>query len=103
FDPGALVELVDALRLRPLLDHSTLLDDPELCALLRGHAANLVEEPRQLDVRETKPARLLGELLRHMPELRGVDELFWENHSSRAVVPLVTVVERLWGSQSEES
>lgn len=102
-DPVMLVELMDALRLRPLLDHSTLLEDPELCALLRDHAANLVEVPQRLDARETKPARLLAELLRYMPELRQVDELFWENHSSRAVVPLGTVVERLWGSQNEES
>jgi ATP-dependent helicase YprA (DUF1998 family) len=32
-DPNLLVELVDALRLRPLLDNSSLLEDTELCAL----------------------------------------------------------------------
>jgi DEAD/DEAH box helicase domain-containing protein len=101
-DAVALVELMDALRLRPMLDHNSLLEDPELCALLRDHAAKLVEEPQLMDFQETKPARLLGSLLRHMPELHELDELFWENHSSRAVLPLARVVERLWGSQSAE-
>ena len=101
-DPNALVELVDALRLRPMLDQSSLLEDPELCLLLRGQAAKLVEAPLQLDAKETKPSRLLASLLRQMPELHKIDELFWESHTSRAVIPLATVVERLWGSLSAE-
>jgi DEAD/DEAH box helicase domain-containing protein len=100
--PATLIELVDLLRLRPMLDHQSLLEDPELCELLHVHASKLVEDPQQLDAQETKPARVLGALLRRMPELRNVDELFWEKHLSRAVIPLASVVERLWGSQSVE-
>jgi hypothetical protein len=101
-DPNMLVEFVDALRLRPMLDHCSLLEDTDLCALVRDRAAKLVEDPLLLDAQETKPARLLASLLQQMPELREVDELFWENHVSRAVVPLVKVVETLWGRQSAE-
>jgi DEAD/DEAH box helicase domain-containing protein len=86
-----------------MLDHRELLEDPELCTLLRHHALKLVEEPAKLAVQETKPARLLGELLRHMPELHEIDEFFWENHASRAVIPLGRVVEKLWGLQTAES
>jgi DEAD/DEAH box helicase domain-containing protein len=102
-EPSSLAEMVGALRLRPMLDNRSLLDDIELCALLRAYAEKLVEYPQQLDAQETKPALMLAALLRQMPELRKVDELFWENHSSRAVIPLGKVVERLWGSQSAEN
>jgi DEAD/DEAH box helicase domain-containing protein len=102
-DPNMMVEFVDALRLRPLLDNRSLLEDTELSALVCDRAARLVENLQPLDARETKPARLLAGLLRQMPELRKVDELFWENHLSRAVIPLAKVAERLWGSQSAEN
>jgi DEAD/DEAH box helicase domain-containing protein len=101
-DPNLLVEFVDALRLRPMLDHRSLLDDTDLCALVRDRATQLVEDSQLLDAQETKPTRLLASLLRQMPELREVDELFWENHLLRAVIPLARVVERLWGQQSAE-
>ncbi|MGA3047473.1 MAG: DEAD/DEAH box helicase [Terracidiphilus sp.] len=100
--PALLVEMVGALRLRPILDHRSLLDDIELCVVLRGHAVKIVEDSQAIDAHETKPARLLASLLRQMPELRKLDELFWENHLSRAVVSLGSVVQMLWGSQSEE-
>jgi hypothetical protein len=101
-DPNSLVEFVDALRLQPMLDHRSLLEDTKLCALVCEYAAKLVENSQPLDVQETKPARLLASLLRQMPELREIDELFWENHLSRAVIPLAMVAERLWGHQSAE-
>ncbi len=101
-DPNMLVEFVDALRLRPMLDHRSLLEDVDLCALIRDRAAKLVGGSQCLDAPETKPARLLACLLRRMPELRDVDELFWESHLSRAVIPLAKVVEKLWGRQSAE-
>jgi Lhr-like helicase len=101
-NPVALVELADALRLRPLLDHCSMLEDPELCSLVRGHATKLVEDLRHLDTQETRPARLLAALLRQMPEIREVDELFWENHSLHTVVPLAKLAERLWGSQNQD-
>ncbi len=101
-DPNMLVEFVDALRLRPMLDHRSLLEDADLCALIRDHATKLVEGSQRLDAAETKPARLLASLLRRTPELHEVDELFWENHLSRAVIPLAKVVEKLWGRQSAE-
>jgi len=101
-DPTKLIELGEALRLQPMLDHNSLLEDPQLCALLRNHAAKIVEEPHELNVQERKPARVLASILRQMPELREVDKFFWENHSSRTVVPLTKLVERLWGSQSAE-
>jgi hypothetical protein len=100
--PNTLVQFVDALRLRPMLDHHSLLEDTELCGLVRDRAEELVEDQRQLDTQEVKPARLLAGLLRQMPELRKVDDLFWENHLSRAVIPLAKVVESLWGHQSAE-
>ncbi len=101
-NPNMLVEFVDALRLRPMLNHRSLLEDTDLCALVRDRAAKLVANSQLLDAQETKPARLLANLLRQMPELREVDELFWENHLSRAVIPLAKVVETLWGRQSAE-
>jgi hypothetical protein len=102
-DSNLLVELVDALRLRPLLDQRSLLEETELCALVCDRAAKLVENSRPLDVQEKRPARLLAGVLRQMPELRTVDELFWENHQLRAVIPLAKVAERLWGGQSAEN
>jgi hypothetical protein len=101
-DPMTLVQLVEALRLRPMLDHSGLREDPELCALLLEHAQILSEEPKLLHEHEAKPARILADLLRHMPELQHVDQLLWENHSSHAVLPLTSLTERLWGSQNDE-
>jgi hypothetical protein len=100
--PAELVRLMDLLRLKPMVGHNSLLEDPELCVLLRKYAEMLIEEPQQLDDQETKPARLLADLLRRMPELRLVDDLFWENHSLRAVMPLSMLVEKLWASQAAE-
>ena len=102
-DPNMLVEFVDALRLRPMLDHCSLLDDVELCGLVRHYAEELIGDKQCLDATETQPARLLGRLLRQMPELADIDELFWENHLSRAVIPLSKIVEKLWGHQSPET
>ncbi len=99
-DPNMLIELVDQLRLRPMLDHYSLLEDTDVCAFVRNRAAKLVEDPKQLDPQEARPARLLAKLLRQMPELRAVDDLFWENHLSRAVIPLAKLVESLWGQPS---
>lgn len=101
-DPAILVELVESLRLRPLLNQEGLLDDSEICNLLRLSSLKLIGDC-ELDRRETKPARLLAQLLRQMPELRLVDELFWQTHVSRTVLPLASLIEPLWGSQNSET
>jgi len=98
-----LIALVDALRHRPMLDHAGLLEDFDLCNLLRQYAAELLEAPEALDQAEMRPARLLAAILRQLPELRALDALFWQSHGARAVLPLAMVVERLWGNRSPES
>jgi hypothetical protein len=102
-NPKMLVEFVDALRLRPMLDHRSLLEEPDLCALVSDYAAKILDSSPLLDGGETRPARLLASLLRQMPELGEIDELFWENHLSRSVIPLAKVVEKLWGQQSVDA
>jgi DEAD/DEAH box helicase domain-containing protein len=98
-----LIALVDALRLRPMLDQSGLLEDTDLCTVLRQYAAEMLGSDGVPDGMETHPARLLAAMLRQLPELRALDDLFWQSHGTRSVLPLALVVEKLWGNRSVEN
>ena len=99
--PPILAEIVETLRDRSVVNNHSLVQDDDLCDLLRKYSVALVARPDLLDTKENRPARLLFDLLAQMPELRLLEEIFWKNHNSTTVLPFSTLVENIWGTRGE--
>jgi DEAD/DEAH box helicase domain-containing protein len=98
--PEDLLQLTDAIKLRPLVDSQGLRVDPELCEEIRTLSPMFVDSSIHLDPNEQRPARILHALIGQMPQLHALEELFWAHHKSGTVVKLRDVAHKVWQANS---